>query len=191
LNRYSDELTLPGTCSVVLSRTFVLSYQPLEARLAFSKVSSKSSVPAGGGGGGGGAFTVTAEVPLFPDEVAVIVADPPATPVTTPLELTVAMPVLLDVHAIVCPVMVFPSASLTTAVSETVAPTAIEADGGETVTVVTTGGGGGAVVTVMLELPDFPDALAEIVADPPATPVTTPPELTVAVAALSVDHATT
>jgi hypothetical protein len=81
--------------------TFVLSYQPREARFAFSKVSSKSNVPAGGGGGGGAAFTVIVEMPLFPDEVAVIVADPPVTPVTTPFELTVAIAALLVVQAIV------------------------------------------------------------------------------------------
>jgi hypothetical protein len=72
------------------------------------------------------------------------------------------------------------------AVREAVAPTAIEADGGETVTVATTGGGG--AVTVIVELPDFPDVVAVMLADPPATPVTTPLALTVAVAALFVDQ---
>ena len=86
--------------------------------------------------------------------------------------------------------MVFPCASLTTALRDTVAPTAIEAEGGETVTVVTTGAGGGGEVTVILELPDSPDAVAEMVADPAATPVKIPVELTAAVAALFVDHVT-
>ena len=34
---------------------------------------------------------VTTEEPCFPSDVAVIVADPGATPVTTPVELTVAL----------------------------------------------------------------------------------------------------
>ena len=75
------------------------------------------------------------------------------------------------------------------AVSATVAPTAIDAEGGATVTVVTTGGGGGAAVTVMAEVPEFPELVAVIVAVPAATPVTTPAVLTVA-AALLVDHVT-
>ena len=37
--------------------------------------------------------------------------------------------------------------------SDTVAPTAIDAVAGATVTVVTTGGGGGTVVTVTLDVP--------------------------------------
>src|SRR5256886_14489573 len=44
---------------------------------------------------GGGSTTVTAAVPLLPSLVAVIVADPAATPVTSPLPSTVATPVLL------------------------------------------------------------------------------------------------
>src|SRR2546425_5299999 len=42
-------------------------------------------------GGGGGVATVTADVPLFPSDVAVIVVDPTATPVTSPLPLTPAI----------------------------------------------------------------------------------------------------
>jgi len=74
-------------------------------------------------------------------------------------------------------------------VSVTVAPTTIEAVGGATVTVVTTGGGGGAAATVIADVPDFPAQVAVIVADPAATPVTTPVELTVATFALLVDQA--
>jgi hypothetical protein len=40
--------------------------------------------------------TVTVAVPDFPELVAVIVAEPAPTPVTTPFALTVATPVLLD-----------------------------------------------------------------------------------------------
>jgi len=54
------------------------------------------------------AVTVIADVPLFPELVAVIVAEPAATPVTTPLEFTVATPVLLLDHVTVCPVITLP-----------------------------------------------------------------------------------
>jgi hypothetical protein len=78
---------------------------------------------------------------------------------------------------------------LTVAVKAVVAPATIDAEVGATVTVVTTGAGGGPALTVTVEVPDFPAVAAVIVADPAATPVTTPVELTVAAAALSVDHA--
>ena len=79
---------------------------------------------------------------------------------------------------------------MTVTESATVAPTVIDAVGGDTVTVVTTGGGGGAEVTVILDVPDFPAHVIVIVAEPAPTPVTTPFAFTVAVAGLSVDHAT-
>ena len=48
-----------------------------------------------GGGGGGGTVTVSAAVPLRPSLVAVIVADPALTAVTSPVvELTEAIPAL-------------------------------------------------------------------------------------------------
>jgi hypothetical protein len=71
-----------------------------------------------------------------------------------------------------------------------VAPATIDADVGATVTVVTTGGGGGPAVTVIADVPDTPAVLAVIVAEPAATPLTIPVELTVAAAALLVDHVT-
>jgi len=45
---------------------------------------------------GGAAVTVIADVPDFPELVALIVAEPAETPETTPLELTVAEALLLD-----------------------------------------------------------------------------------------------
>jgi hypothetical protein len=57
------------------------------------------------GAGGGTAVTVMLDVPDLPELVAVIVAGPADTPVTTPLVLTVATPALLVVHVTVCPVM--------------------------------------------------------------------------------------
>jgi len=75
---------------------------------------------------------------------------------------------------------------LTVATRVVVAPATTDADVGATVTVVTTGG----AVTVMLEVPVLPELVAVIVADPAATPVTTPAEFTVAAAALLVVHVT-
>jgi len=63
----------------------------------------------------------------------------------------------------------------------------MDADVGATVTVVTTGD---TAVTVTLDVPAFPELVAVIVADPAATPVTTPLEFTVAAVALSVDQVT-
>jgi hypothetical protein len=76
---------------------------------------------------------------------------------------------------------------LTVATSVVVAPATTDADVGATVTVVTTGG---TAVTVMLEVPVLPELVAVIVAEPAATPVTTPLEFTVAAAALLVDQVT-
>ncbi len=59
--------------------------------------------------------TVMAAVPLLPSLVAVIVAEPAATPVTRPVPLTVATPVLLLAHATTRPVSVAPAASFVTA----------------------------------------------------------------------------
>jgi hypothetical protein len=79
---------------------------------------------------------------------------------------------------------------LTVACRVVVDPATIDAEVGATVTVVTTGAGGGTAVTVMLDVPDFPELVAVMVAGPAATPVTTPLELTVAAAALPVDQVT-
>jgi hypothetical protein len=48
------------------------------------------------------------DVPDLPELVAVIVAEPAATPVTTPLELTVAAARLLVDQVTVCPVITLP-----------------------------------------------------------------------------------
>ena len=135
-------------------------------------------------------MTVIVELPDLPELVAVIVAVPAATPVTTPLELTVAVEAPLVDQVTVWPVITLPEASLTVAVRLTVDPATTDAVGGATVTVVTTGGGGGAAVTVMLDVPDFPAAVAVIVTGPAAAPVTTPLAFTVATAASLVDQFT-
>ena len=65
---------------------------------------------------------MTAAVPLAEPDVAVIVAVPLATAVTSPAEDTVAAVVSDDVHVTVAPDMVLPPASFTVAVSVTVSP---------------------------------------------------------------------
>jgi len=124
-------------------------------------------------------MTVIAAVSLLPSLVAVIVAEPFNTPVTTPVDETVAMLVLLDDQVITRPVSTLPAASFVTTESETVAPSLMLADAGETVTEFT-----GGRVTVSADVPLFPSLVAVIVAVPAATPVTTPTDETVATAVL-------
>ena len=84
-----------------------MSYQPREARFASSKFSWNNSVPPAGGGGGA-AVTVMVDVPVLPELVAVMIAEPAATPVTTPFEFTLAAAALLVDQVMICPVMTFP-----------------------------------------------------------------------------------
>src|SRR5256885_11484099 len=88
--------------------------------------------PPDGGGGGGGccAVTVTVAVPLFPPLVAVIVAVPAPTPVTSPAALTLATPGLLVAHVIVRPVRARPNESCGVPLICTVLPTDTLAVGG-------------------------------------------------------------
>src|SRR2546423_641627 len=122
-----------------------------------------------------GAVTVMADVPLFPSLVAVIVADPAARPVTSPLPLTHATPESLLIHVTTLPDRGLPLASLGVAVSCAVCPTGTLADDGVTLTEAT---GAGTLVTVTIAVPLFPSLIAVIVADPAARPVTSPLPLT-------------
>jgi len=99
------------------------------------------------GVGGGVAVTVTVDVPDLPELLAVMVELPAVTPVTTPLEFTVAFPLSLD-QPTDWPDMTFPWASLTVACSVAVPPTPTETEGGSTVTLATLGGGGAGVAAV-------------------------------------------
>src|SRR5439155_377046 len=92
----------------------------------------------------GTSVTVITAVLRWPSLVAVIVAEPGATPVTCPLALTRATLVSLVPHVTVRPVKVLPAESCGVAVSCTVCPTATLAVAGETVTEAT-----GTVVTVI------------------------------------------
>src|SRR3989442_3351673 len=130
--------------------------------------------------------TVTAAVPLFPSLVAVIVAEPAATPVTNPLPLTVAAAGLLDAQVTTRPVSAAPLASFGVAVSCTVCPLCRFAVAGLTVTDAT-----GTLVTVIAAVALLPSLVAVMVAEPAPAPVTNPLPLTVAAAGLLDAHVTT
>src|SRR5439155_601034 len=123
----------------------------------------------------GASVTVTVALPVLPSLVAVIVADPAVPPVTRPLVLTVATLVSLVRHVTVRPVKAPPAESFGVAVSCIVCPTRRLAVAGETVTEVT-----GRVVTVIAAVLLLPSLVAVIVAEPEATPVTSPLPFTVA-----------
>ena len=133
----------------------------------------------------GAAVTVTADVPLFPSLVAVIVVEPTATPVTTPVADTDATAAVLEVHVTTRPVRMVPVASFVVAVNCFVAPTATLAVAGATVTVAT------GADTTTAAVPLLPSDVAVMVAVPGATAVTTPLVETVAMAALLDVHVTT
>jgi hypothetical protein len=114
-------------------------------------------------------------VPNFPSLVAVIVADPDATAVTTPALETVATVALVVAHATGRLVTVVPLASLTVAVSVAVCPAGMVAVLGWTMTLATP-----AVVTVAVALADLPSLVATMFDVPGATPVMTPVADTVA-----------
>src|SRR5437867_718599 len=113
--------------------------------------------------------TVTAAVPLCPSLVAVIVAVPPATPVTRPLADTVASAAFELVQLITRPLSTFPAASLGIAVSCTAPPTNTVAVAGLTVTDAT-----GTLATVTAADPLWASLVAVMVTGPAATPVTSP-----------------
>src|SRR5256712_4523961 len=129
--------------------------------------------------------TVTAAVPLWPSLVAVIVVDPTARPVTSPLADTVATAPLLVVQVTVRPLSGLPLASLGVAVSCTAPPTYTFGAVGLTATEAT-----GGVVPVTAAEPLCPSLVAVIAVVPAATPVTNPPAETVAMAGLVVVHVT-
>lgn len=129
----------------------------------------------------GGGCTTTVAVPAWPSLVAVMVAEPGATPVTRPFASTLAtLGMLLD-HVIARPVSGLCCASKTVAESCAVPGNTIVSSGGDTDTDATGGGS-----TVMVAIPDEPPALAAICTVPGATPVTTPASVTVATDALPV-----
>src|SRR5690349_25153623 len=83
---------------------------------------------------GSDAGTVIAAVPLFPSLVAVIVVVPGATPLTTPVPLTVATDVLSLDHDIARFTSTLPAESAAVTLSCTVVPVGRLATAGATVT---------------------------------------------------------
>src|SRR5438094_210264 len=133
----------------------------------------------------GTVLTVIVVVPLCPSLVAVIVAAPAVTPVTTPLPLTVATAVLLLAQLTARPDNGLPFPSLGVAASCTVWPTCTDADAGLTATDAT-----GTLVTKIAAVPLFPSLVAVSVAAPTATPVACPAPFTVATPGLLLDQVT-
>src|SRR5216117_4123347 len=133
--------------------------------------------------------TVMAEVPILPSLVAVMVAGPAATPVTSPLPFTVANAVALLDQDTARPGRGVPFASFGVAVIWTVLPASTLADAGVTVTEATRTTG--TSTTVISEVPVLPSMVAVIVTGPGATPVTSPLLLTFASPMSLLDHVTT
>jgi hypothetical protein len=127
------------------------------------------------GAGGGGAVTTICDVPLFPSLVAVMVALPAPTAVTSPADDTVATPLLLDDQEIWRPASAFRLASSGVAVNATVAPTSTDADDGVTATDAT-----GTSDTLTVAEPVFPSLVAVMIAVPAPVAVTSPLDDTVA-----------
>jgi hypothetical protein len=132
-----------------------------------------------------GSMTVTLEVPPLPSLVAVIVADPVATPVISPAPDTVAMVVALLDHVTARPVSALPAESLVVTVSCRVNPMFTPPDAGDTTTDDT-----GTSVTVIAAVPLWLSLVAVIVAEPTPTAVTSPLAPTVATPGALLDHVT-
>ena len=150
-------------------------------------LTSEQEAGGGGGGGGGGgcagAVTVRLALPVLPSLAAVMFAVPAASAVTSPFGETDAMLGEELDQLTERPVSVFPPASLSVAFACVVAPTRIEPEPNETVTVDTDGAD-----TVKPIVPLLPSLVAVIVAEPAATAFTDPLEDTVATLGLDEFH---
>src|SRR5437773_922381 len=118
-------------------------------------------------------------VPLFPSLVAVMVTAPGARPARSPVADTVATAEALDTQVTDRPESTLPAESFSVAVSCTVAPTSMTAVAGLITTDAT-----GTLATLIAADALFPSLVAVIVADPTATPVTSPLADTAATAPL-------
>jgi len=140
-------------------------------------------------GTSGAGFTVIAAVAVFPSTAAVIVADPGATPVTTPFAATVAIAGALESQVTPRPVRRCCDASNAEAVSVTEPPGVSVAEPGVMVTVAT--GTGGGALTITVAVPLFPSLAAVMLTVPGAIAVTAPVDETVAMAEELVSQVTT
>jgi hypothetical protein len=115
------------------------------------------------------ATTVSSAFPLFPSELAVTVAVPGATAVTTPVADTVATEASVIVQAMGRPVSGVPASLVSVAVNAWDSPATSVSSPGATDTDAT-----GTKMTATEALPLFPPELAVIVADPSPIAVTSP-----------------
>jgi hypothetical protein len=121
-------------------------------------------------------LTTSDAEPDTPAVVAVIVAVPLSTAVTSPIvAFTVATLVADELHTNVCPAMAWPFASLAAALHWAVWPSATSVSAAEATSTLTT-----TWLTVRAAAPETPAIVAVIVAVPRPTAVTNPVELTVA-----------
>jgi len=130
--------------------------------------------------------TVMVALPVLPSLVALMLAVPTVTAVTTPCAETVATAVLLELHVTARPVRTLLFASRVVAVACDVPTAVIELGVSATVTDAT-----GTGTTVIVEVPECPSLVAVMVAPPTAIPVTSPEGLTVATAVLLEDQVMT
>jgi hypothetical protein len=133
----------------------------------------------------GAGLTVRVALPVLPSLIAMICTEPALTEVTSPVEETVAMELLPELHDTLRPVRILPLPSRVVALACVVCPTVIVVDARETVTIAT-----GTGTTVIEEAPVLPSLVAVIVALPSATAVTRPLAETVAIDGALDDHAT-
>ena len=131
----------------------------------------------------GTTVTMMTAVPDFPSLDAVMVDWPAPSPTTSPVEETVEMELSLELQAIVRPVSTFPAPSTGMARSWRFWETMTVPVGG--VIEIDAIGTGTAVTDAV---PAIPSVLAEMVAAPAARAVTTPVELTVAIALFDDDQ---
>lgn len=128
-------------------------------------------------------MTVTGTEATFPSDVALMEALPIATPLTSPLALTVAIAVLDDDQAIVRPVSAVPKESESVAVRDALPATPTVSAVGAMVMVAT-----GRVVTITDAEPVLASTVAVMVAVPAETPRTRPAASTVAAARFELDQ---
>ena len=114
-----------------------------------------------------GADTVSVVVPLLPSEFAPIVTVPGETPVTSPVDDTVATDVLPDFHVTARDVRTLPAASVSMAFACVVCCGAMLVLADVTVTDATAGG-----FTTTMTLDETPSLVAVTVVEPDARPIT-------------------
>jgi hypothetical protein len=119
----------------------------------------------GAGGGGGAVVLVTPALPIFPSLVALMVALPAASALTSPAADTEAMVGAELLHVIVRSVTTAPVESLTTAVACVVPPTCSEEAARETLTEPM-----GILFTTIVALASTPSAFAVTLAFPTRFP---------------------